>query len=125
MLLRRARVCSRAGLERDVVVGWRADGRRDRRGLRRAEVARVGRDVRARGEAAATAAGVVAAAEELDGLGDDVDRGAVLARVLVLPLAPLQAAVDGDRAALAQVAGAVLALLAPDRDVEVVGLVLP
>src|SRR3954468_17142153 len=79
----------------------------------------------AREAAAAPAAGVVTAAEELDRLGDDVDRGAVLAGVLVLPLAPLQAAVDGDRAALGQVPRAVLALGAPDRDVEVVGLVLP
>ena len=41
------------------------------------------------------------------------------------PLAPLEPAVDRDRAALGQVAGAVLALRAPDGDVEVVGLVLP
>ena len=43
----------------------------------------------------------------------------------VLPLAPLEAAVDRDRAALGEEAGAVLALRAPDRDVEVVRLVLP
>ena len=45
--------------------------------------------------------------------------------VLVLPLAPLEAAVDRDRAALGEVLGAVLALRAPDGDVEVVGLVDP
>ena len=74
--------------------------------------------------AAAAAAAVVTAAEELHGVGDDVDRLALVA-LLVLPLAPLEAAVDGDRAALGQVARAVLALRAPDGDVEVVGLVDP
>jgi hypothetical protein len=90
------------------------------------EVVRVDRDVRAGGEAVAAAvAGVVARArEELDRVGDDVDALAVVA-VLVLPLAPLEAAVDRDRAALGEVAGAVLALRAPDGDVEVVGLVDP
>src|SRR4051812_15546305 len=75
--------------------------------------------------AAVAAAGVVArAGEELDRVGDDVDRLALLA-LRALPLTPLQAPVDGDRAALGQVAGAVLALRAPHGDVEVVGLVDP
>src|SRR4029079_8779821 len=42
-----------------------------------------------------------------------------------IPLAPLEAAVDGHAAALLEVLGAVLALRTPDRDVEVVGLVDP
>src|SRR5699024_1950040 len=113
-------------LERDVVVtrrGGAASGRRAG-GL---EVARVGRDVGARGEAAVAAAahaGVVAAAEELDRVGHDLDVLAVVA-LLVLPLAPLEATVDRHRAALGEEAGAVLALRAPDRHVEEVGLVLP
>src|SRR5215211_7249234 len=60
------------------------------------------------------------AAEELDGVGDDVD-GLALATLLGLPLAPLEPAVDRDRPALAEIARAVLALGAPHRDVEVVG----
>ena len=119
---RREAVGSRTGCRR------RADGRALPDGAPAGcEVARVGRDVGARGEAVAAAAahaGVVAAAEELDGVGDDLD-GLALVALLVLPLAPLEAAVDRDRAALGQEAGAVLALRAPDRDVEVVGLVLP
>src|SRR4051794_19806840 len=74
--------------------------------------------------AAAAAAVLVTAAEELHGLGDDLDRLA-LGAVLRRPLAPVQAAVDADRAALGQEAGAVLALRAPDGDAEVVGLVDP
>src|ERR1700712_5007036 len=121
---------TRVGLERDVVVRRCRDGRGDGGGLRgAAEVGRVDRDVGARREPAAglTAAAVVvvAAAQELDGVGDDLDLGAVLARLLVLPLRPLEAAVARDRTALGQVPRGVLALRAPDRDVEVVGLVLP
>ena len=41
------------------------------------------------------------------------------------PFAPVEAAVDADRAALGEVAGAVLALRPPDGDAEVVGLVDP
>ena len=67
---------------------------------------------------------VVAAAEELDGLGDDLDRSRAWCRPGP-PFAPVQAAVDGDRAALGEEAGAVLALGAPDGDAEVVGLVDP
>ena len=69
--------------------------------------------------------GVVAAAEELHGVGDDVDRLALVAGLALLPLAPLQAAVEGDRPALGEEPGAVLALGAPHGDVEVVRLVLP
>src|SRR3954452_11063254 len=65
------------------------------------------------------------AAEELDGLGDDLDRLPLSGPVRGVPLAPLQAPVYRDRAALLEVGGAVLALLAPDGDVEVVGLVGP
>src|SRR5581483_12021024 len=64
------------------------------------------------------------AAEELHGLGDDLDRLPLLA-VLGLPLAPVEAAVDRDGPALREVLRAVLALVAPDGDVEVVGLVRP
>src|SRR4029453_4408189 len=48
-----------------------------------------------------------------------------LGAVLRLPLTPVEAAVDGDRAALREVLCAALALVAPDGDVEVVGLVAP
>src|SRR5829696_4578148 len=110
------------GLERDVVVRGRAGARRGAGGL---EVPVVDRDVRARGEAAAPVAGaVLAAAQELDGVGDDLDALALVA-VLGLPLAPLEAAVERDGPALGEKARAVLALGAPDRDVEEVGLVLP
>src|SRR4051794_27682624 len=111
------------GLERNVVV---ARGRARRRaGRGGGEVVRVDGDVRAGAEAVARRAALVARArEELDRVGDDVYRLALLA-VLALPLAPLEAAVDGDRPALGEVAGAVLALRAPDGDVEVVGLVDP
>src|SRR3954447_19723459 len=73
--------------------------------------------------AAATLPGA-ARAQELDGVGDDLDRLA-LGAVLRLPLAPLEAAVDRDAAALGQVVGAVLALRAPHLDVEVVRLLDP
>src|SRR3954471_8771882 len=119
---------SARGLERDVVVRRRARARADRLGR---EVRRVGRDVRVRREAVVVAAGalaalaaVVAAAQELDGLGHDLDRLA-LGAVLSLPLAPVQAPVDTDGAALGQEARAVLTLGAPDGDAEVVGLVDP
>src|SRR4051812_19348586 len=114
----------RERLERDVVFARRRGAASGRRagGL---EVARVGRDVGPRGEPVAAAhAGVVAAAEELHRLGDDLDVLALVA-VLVLPFAPLEATVDRHRTALGEEARAVLALGAPDRDVEEVGLVLP
>src|SRR5206468_1996319 len=102
------------GLEGDVVVARRPAARRcGRRGL---HVAGIDGDVAAGGEAAAvSAARVVAAAQELDGVGDDLDRLALLALV-GLPLAPLQAAVDRHRPALGEELGAVLALGAPDGD---------
>src|SRR5581483_10886425 len=108
-------------LERDVVL--RRAARRGGRGL---EVAVVDRNVAPHGElgAAAAVAGVVAAAEELHRIGNDIHCLALLA-VLRLPLAPLEAAVERDRTALGEVASAVLALRAPHGHVEVVGLVLP
>src|SRR3954454_20341497 len=96
-------------LERDVVVGRReVVGRGRRRARRHVLVAATA------GEAALALA---AAAEELDGVGDDLD-GLALRAVLRVPLAPLEASVDADRAALREVLRAILALLAPDGDVE-------
>ena len=68
--------------------------------------------------------GVVARAQELHRVGNDIGCLAFCA-VLRLPLAPLQAPVDRDRASLGQVARGILALRAPYGDVEVVGLVGP
>src|SRR5215210_148320 len=62
--------------------------------------------------------------EELDGVGNDIYRLPLVA-FLVLPLAPLEPPIDRDRASLREVLGAVLALSAPNGDVEVVGLVHP
>src|SRR5581483_34609 len=100
-------------LERNVVVA------------RAAEV-RVGRGRRARGHelVAGLAGRLAAAAEELHGVGDDLHR-LPLGAVLRLPFAPLEPAVDRDRAALREVLRAVLALVPPDRDVEVVRLLGP
>src|SRR3954452_1902805 len=115
-----------SGLERDVVVG----GRRRRAAVPPSggrEVVGRDRDVALGREAVAGPAAALEAlgrGQELDVVGDDVDRLTLVA-VLVLVLAPLEAPVDRDRAALRQVLGGVLALAAPDRDVEVVGLVLP
>src|SRR5436309_3368813 len=87
-----------------------------------------GRGARGRRHALVAAAGlataVTAAAQELDAVGDDLDRLALRA-VLRLPLAPFEAAVDRHRAPLAQVLGAALGLVAEDRDAEVVRLVDP
>ena len=69
-------------------------------------------------------AAVAAAAEELHGVGDDLDRLA-LGAVLGVPLAPLEPAVDRDRPSLREVLRAALALVAPDGDVEVVRLLGP
>src|SRR5437764_457328 len=55
---------------------------------------------------------------------DDLDRLA-LRSVLRVPLPPVEAAVDPDGAALGEELRAALALVAPDRDVEVVRLVAP
>jgi len=65
---------------------------------------------------AVTAAAFTAAAEELHGVGDDLDRLALRA-VLRLPLTPVEAAVDADGAALGEVLRTTLALVAPDGDV--------
>src|ERR1700743_2991846 len=70
------------------------------------------------GEAVPVAAtGVVTTAEELHVLGDYIDGRAVLSRGSG-PLAPPQATVDRDGAALAEVFRAVLTLCAPDGHVE-------
>src|SRR3954466_12347068 len=82
---------SRVWVEGDVVLG-----RRRGRGPR----------------AVVTVAVAVGGGEELDGVGDDLDRFAL--GVLVRPFAPFQAPVDRDRAALGEEAGAALALRAPD-----------
>src|SRR5918998_3027090 len=103
------------GLKRDVVVRGAA-------GRSRLEVGRVGRDVALRGEPGSVLLASLRAAEELDRVGDDLDALALARAVLGLPLAPLQAPVDRDRAALREVLRAVLALGAPDGDVEEVGL---
>src|SRR5689334_14343916 len=109
----------RDSLEGDVVVGCGGSASAYGGGL---EIGGVYGDVGAGGEA--SAALLAASAEELDAVGDDVD-GLALVALGGLPLAPLEAAVDRDAAALGQVLGAVLALGAPDGDVEVVGLVDP
>src|SRR5256886_9146534 len=83
-------------LERNVVVGA---------GL--AEVGALGRGVRR--HELRLARGLIAAAEELDGVGDDLDRLA-LRPVLRLPFAPVEAPVDPDWAALGEVLRAALAL---------------
>jgi hypothetical protein len=54
-------------------------------------------------------------ADELDGVGDDLD-GLAFGAILGLPLAPVEASVDGDAPALREVASGVLAL---DRSVPV------
>jgi hypothetical protein len=63
-------------------------------------------------------------AEELDGLGDHLDR-LPLRPVLRFPFAPVEPAVDADGTTLAQVLRAALGLIAEDGHVEVVGLVDP
>src|SRR5262249_28731555 len=75
-------------LKGNVVVGGTEVGVRVRRRGRRNELA-----------LASAALPVAAAAEELHGVGDDLDRLALRA-VLGLPLAPVEAAVDADRPAL-------------------------
>src|SRR6516165_971055 len=67
---------------------------------------------------------VAAATEELDALGDDVDGLPLAGPVGRVPLAPVEPAVDPDRAALGQILRAALSLVAEHRDVEVVRLVL-
>src|SRR5215208_1817966 len=85
-----ATVAATSWLERDVVLACRA---RHRRGL---EVARVGRHIAALGRepsVAAPARRIVAPTEELHGVGNDIDRLPLVA-FLVVPLAPLEAAVE-------------------------------
>src|SRR5579875_1782207 len=116
--------CS-APLERDVLVRRFA-----RQHARLLEGVGIDWDVRLHGAHAAgvpvpaRAADIIAAAEELHGLGDDIDRLTLLL-ILAHPLAPAQAAVDRHAPPLGQVLCAVLALRAPYGHVEVVGLVLP
>src|SRR5207253_1742230 len=93
-------------LERNVVVrGSTAHGRR------LVEVGRVGGNVALRREPRAVPS-VFPRTEELHGVGNNID-GLPLVAFLVLPLTPLEAPVDGNRAALRQVGGAVLALRSP------------
>src|SRR3954453_7788183 len=73
---------------------------------------------------AAAVLGTLAGSQELDGIGNDIHCLA-LVPFLVVPLAPLEPAVERDRTPLGQVIRAVLALCAPHGDVEVVGLVDP
>src|SRR5947208_2787038 len=80
---------------------------------------------RARGHELVAAVAVAAATEELDALGDDLHRLPLARAVGRFPLAPVEPAVDADRAALREVLRATLGLVAEDRDVEVVGLVDP
>src|SRR6478736_10526535 len=75
--------------------------------------------------APSTTVAVVAAAEELDVVGDDLDCLALARAVGRLPLTPLEPTVDRDRAALGEVLRAALALGTPHRHVEVVRLVRP
>src|SRR3954454_280882 len=104
-------VLATPGSERNVVVRAAPGGHR-----RLDEVRGVRGNVALRRESAAILA-ALAGAEELHGVGNDIDRLPLLS-VLALPFAPLEAPVDRHRPALGEVLGAVLALLAPHRDVE-------
>src|SRR4029079_13049505 len=104
-------------LERNVVVGR---GREVGALLRRAR----GHELVATGGASAEVA-VAAAAQERDALGDDLDSLPLARAVGRVPLAPVEPAVDADRAALREVLRAALGLVAEDGDVEVVRLVDP
>src|SRR5215207_1504589 len=112
-------VLATPGSERNVVVRAAPGGH-----WRLSEVRGVRGNVALRREAAAVLA-TLAGAEELHGVGNDIYRLPLVSGFLVLPLAPLEPAVDGDRSPLREVLGAVLALRAPHGDVEVVGLVDP
>src|SRR5262249_36350237 len=70
------------------------------------------------------ACSVAPTAEDLHGVGDHLD-GRTLRALLRFPLAPLEPAVDADGAPLGEVLRAVLTLVAPDGDVEVVRLLGP
>src|SRR5438094_862181 len=101
-------------LERDVVVG------------RSREVgALLLRRARGHELVAAAAVAVAAAAQELDALGDDLHGLPLAGAVGRFPLAPVEPAVDADRAALREILRAALSLVAEDGDVEVVRLVDP
>src|SRR3712207_4560013 len=84
-------VLATPGSERNVVVRRPSGSHGPRR-----EVRGVCRDVALGREAAAVLA-TLAGAEELDGIGNDIYRLPLLSGLLVLPLAPLEAAVDRDR----------------------------
>ena len=71
----------------------------------------VSRPVRPLGHELTAALAVGASAEELDVVGDDLD-GLALRAVLCIPLAPLEPALHGHRAALGEVLRTALALLA-------------
>ena len=113
----RARHFAGAGpgyLERDVVVRAASD-------RHRIEIRGVGRQVRL-GRTVRLCP--VTGAEELHRVGNDID-GLTLGAILGLPFPPVQAPVDGNRAAFGEVLRTVLALRPEDRYVEVVGLVDP
>src|SRR5205823_239114 len=97
--------------------------RADPRGLRALEVGGVGGHVRAGGHPVAASL-IVAGAEELHRVGDDLD-ALPLGPVLGLPFAPVQTPLDPHRPTLGEVGGAVLPLSAPNGDVEVVRFVHP
>src|SRR4051794_13747644 len=85
-----------ADLERNIVVSAPAS-------CSAGEVRGVGRHVAARGEAAVATAAPVARTEELDRFGDDLDLLPFAAAVFGLPLAPVETALDRNRAALGEV----------------------
>src|SRR3954463_14991897 len=105
-------------LEGNVVVG----GRRGEVGGGRGAALR---GTRGDERAPAATVAVSSATEELDVVGDDLDRLALAGAVGRLPLTPLAPAVDRHRAPFAEILGATLALGTPDGDVEVVRLVRP
>src|SRR5215472_15814513 len=74
-------------------------------------------------ELVAAAVAVAAAAEEMDGVGDDLHGLPLAGAIGRVPLTPVEPAVDPDRAALREVLRAALGLVAEDGDVEVVRLV--
>src|SRR5205823_5742493 len=96
-----------SSLERDVVVGGRGRG----------EI-RVGRGARGHVLVRPELARLATRAQELDRVGDDLDRLALPGAVLRLPLAPVEPPVDGDGTTLREELRAALALVAPHRDVE-------
>src|SRR3954471_6327560 len=75
--------------------------------------------------ASAAALTVAAAAQELDGVGDDLHGLPLAGAVGRVPFAPVEPAVDADRPSFREVLRATLGLVAEDGDVEVVRLVDP